>query len=61
MGWTFINTGLRGGRLKFNHHCHGIGFCEYLKMQYAFSAQSSSNIRNNISFWKVATDVVVNS
>jgi hypothetical protein len=30
-------------------------------MQYAFSAQSSSNIRKHISFWKVSTDVVINS
>jgi hypothetical protein len=61
MGWPGINNGLRGEMLTANHRCHGIGFYEYLTTQYAFSVQSSSNIRNNISFWKVSTDVVVNS
>jgi hypothetical protein len=52
MVWSGSNTGLRGKRLTANHRCHGIAFYEYITMQYAFSAQSSSNIRNNIFLGK---------
>ena len=61
MGWPGISTGLRGERLTANHPCHDKGFFKYLTMQYALSSQSSSTIRENISFWKVSMDVVVNS